>query len=266
MSARRERLYEVIFEADTPLGKLFDLGLLVAILASVTVVMLESVAEFASRHGPLLRGLEWGFTALFTVEYCLRLWSVRQPLRYARSFFGIVDLLAIVPTYLSLLVAGTQSLAVIRIMRLVRVFRVLKLAQLLGEARHLRRALRASVPKITVFTVVVLCLVVIVGASMHLIEGEDSGFTSIPAGMYWAVVTVTTVGYGDIAPQTTVGQVLAAMLMIAGYGIIAVPTGIVAAEIAHQPRDEVTTQVCPSCLREGHDVDAVYCRVCGAKL
>lgn len=262
----RERLHEVIFEADTPGGKAFDVALLAAILLSVGAVLLESVAPIRAVWGRELRAVEWAFTLLFTVEYALRLMSVRRPAHYAGSFFGIVDLLAIVPTYLSLVIAGSQSLLVIRALRLLRVFRVLKLAHFLVEARQLRAAMRASSRKIIVFLGTVLTLVLIVGALMYLIEGEESGFSSIPRSIYWAIVTMTTVGYGDIAPQTFLGQLLASAVMIIGYGIIAVPTGIVTVELAAAARRTVTTQACPSCGAQGHDSDARFCKLCGERL
>lgn len=262
----RHRLHEVIFEADTPAGRAFDLALLLAIALSVGAVLLESVASIRLRHGPALRAAEWSFTMLFTIEYVLRLACVRRPLRYARSFFGLVDLLAILPTYLSLVIAGSQSLLVIRALRLLRVFRVLKLAHFVGEARMLRAALRASSRKITVFLGTVLTLVLIVGALMYLIEGEASGFTSIPQAIYWAIVTMTTVGYGDIAPQTLAGKLLASAVMILGYGIIAVPTGIVTVEMAGLRKQRVSTQACRVCAAEGHDADARHCKYCGAAL
>ncbi len=261
----RARLHEIIFEADTPAGKAFDVGLLLAIVASVVAVSLESVAPVRAAWGPQLRAVEWTFTVLFTVEYVLRLLSVGRPAAYARSFFGVVDLLAVVPTYLSLVVAGTQSLLVIRALRLLRVFRVFKLAHLLREAMTLRAAVRASLPKITVFLFTVLTSVLVVGAAMYLVEGEASGFDSIPRSVYWAIVTMTTVGYGDIAPQTLLGQMLASALMVLGYGIIAVPTGIVTVEMTRAAR-AATTQSCPECAAEGHDVDALHCKFCGARL
>ncbi|MCB9383206.1 MAG: ion transporter [Bryobacterales bacterium] len=260
-------MHEVIFEADTRAGKAFDIALLAAILASVIVIMLESVQSYRESHGALLRFLEWVFTGLFTLEYVLRLYSVQRPLSYARSFFGIVDLLSILPTYLSLFLVGAQSFLVIRAIRLLRIFRVLKLAHYLGEANVLQRALYASRPKITVFLIAVLNIACIMGALMYLIEGEASGFRNIPVGMYWAIVTMTTVGFGDIAPQTPPGQFLAAILMLMGYGIIAVPTGIVGAEIAKASRGQgVSTQACPVCSAEGHDLDAVHCKYCGGRL
>ena len=217
LSGRRLRLHEIIFEADTPAGKLFDVVLLVAIVASVTVVMLESVEAINDRYGAVLRALEWFFTLLFTAEYVLRLYAVKRPSKYALSFFGVVDLLSVLPTYASLFFSATQSLAVIRAFRLLRIFRVLKLAHYVGEAGVLMAALRASRAKITVFLGAVVTITVCAGTLIYLIEGgQDSGFTSIPRSVYWAIVTVTTVGYGDIAPQTAFGQVLAAVLMILG--------------------------------------------------
>ena len=262
----RFRLHEVIFEADTPAGKLFDVALFVCIVLSVIAVSLESVTSIQERYGAILRAAEWVFTILFTVEYVLRLIAVRSPLRYARSFFGVVDLLAIVPTYLSLIFVGTQSLIVIRALRLLRVFRVLKLTQYLTAAQTLSVAMRASVRKIVVFLGTVLTLVLIVGALIYLIEGEANGFTSIPQSVYWAIVTMTTVGYGDVAPQTVLGKLLASAVMILGYGIIAVPTGIVSVEIAAAHKRGVSTQACLECAVEGHDQDAIHCKICGAKL
>jgi len=265
-SATKTRIHEIIFEADTPAGKAFDVALLVMIILSVVAVMLESTSTLAARYGHALRTFEWIVTILFTIEYLLRLYCVRQPLRYARSFFGIVDLLAILPTYLSLVIPGAQSLLVIRALRLLRVFRVLKLAHFVGEASELTAALRASARKIIVFLGAVLTLVIIVGSLMYLIEGEANGFSSIPVSIYWAIVTMTTVGYGDIAPQTALGKILASAIMIMGYGIIAVPTGIVSVELAGVTRKRITTQACPECGAGGHDSDAIYCKFCGAKI
>ncbi len=264
----RARTHEIIFEADTPRGKVFDVALFVAILISLLAVSLESVEEIRATHGPALRALEWTLTGAFTIEYLLRLASVGSPLRYARSFFGIVDVLAILPTYLSLLIPGAQSLLVIRTLRLLRVFRVFKLAHFLGEADVLMRALRASRVKIVVFLGAVLSVVVIVGALIYLIEGgRDAGFTSIPRSMYWAIVTLTTVGYGDISPQSVPGQILASILMIVGYGILAVPTGIFSAELVQAARGvRISTQACPNCALEGHAFDARYCKACGTAL
>jgi len=262
----RNRLHEIIFEADTPAGKLFDVALIVCILISVLVVMLDSVSSINRRFGTLLYGLEWGFTLLFTVEYFLRLISVGRPFRYATSFFGLVDLLAVLPTYISMLVPGTQYFLVIRLLRVLRVFRVFKLAQYVGESRLLLTALKASRKKIIVFVATVLVLVVIFGSLMYLIEGESNGFTSIPRSVYWAIVTMTTVGYGDVSPQTALGQALASLIMILGYGIIAVPTGIVTVEMSQAFRRDVSTQACPECGAEGHDLDATHCKYCGAAL
>jgi voltage-gated potassium channel len=256
----------VIFEADTFAGKAFDLALILSISLSVLAVVLDSVASFHARWGDELLVAEWAFTILFTIEYVLRIVSVRKPLRYVFSFFGVVDLLAILPTYISLVVPGSQYLLVIRVLRVLRIFRVLKLANYLKEARQLTAAMRSSRRKITVFLFTVLTLVVILGSLMYMIEGEASGFTSIPQGVYWAIVTLTTVGYGDISPATPLGKALAAVVMILGYGIIAVPTGIVTVELSRAASGRVSTQACESCGAEGHDVDAVHCKYCGAKL
>jgi voltage-gated potassium channel len=267
LTGLRHQLHETIFEADTAAGKAFDVALIVAIMLSVLVIMLESVAAYRQEYGTALRVLEWVFTGLFTLEYLLRLYSVGRPLSYARSFFGIDDLVSVLPTYLSLFFVGAQSLLVIRAIRLLRIFRVLKLAHYLGEADVLRQALFASRPKITVFLIAVLNIACIMGALMYLIEGEASGFNNIPVSMYWAIVTMTTVGFGDIAPKTPQGQFLAAILMLMGYGIIAVPTGIVGAEIAKAGRAKpVSNQACPACGAEGHDADAAHCKYCGARL
>lgn len=265
---RRARLHEIIFEADTRAGRLFDLILIWLIILSVATVILESVSEVRVKYGEILYLFEWLFTLLFTIEYVLRLLSVRHPVRYATSFFGVVDLLAIIPTYLSLLVPGSQYLLVIRILRLLRVFRLFKLSEYVTEADLLRRALRASQRKISVFLSAVILLVIIIGALMYVIEGEANGFTSIPISVYWAIVTLTTVGYGDLSPSTPAGQILASIVMIIGYGIIAVPTGIVSVELAHAVRDQqkVSRRSCPACEAEGHDPDAICCKYCGATL
>ena len=265
-SGLQARLHEIIFESETPAGRAFDVGLLWAILFSVLTVMLESVAYIRDNFGPQLRVVEWGFTVLFTVEYALRLYCVRRPLLYATSFYGAVDLLAILPTYLSVLLPGTHALLVVRVLRLMRVFRVLKLVSFLGEARVLLTALRASRHKIIVFLGAVLSTVVIMGSVMYLVEGEKNGFDSIPRSMYWAIVTMTTVGFGDITPKTVVGQFLASVLMILGYGVLAVPTGIVSVELANAARHNHNPEACPACGVEGHDADATYCKHCGAKL
>ncbi|PLX91005.1 MAG: ion transporter [Desulfuromonas sp.] len=265
-AAWRFKLHEVIFEADTPLGKAFDVLLILSILASVVAVMLDSIYTVQVHHGTLLYGIEWFFTLLFSLEYLLRLVCVGRPFKYATSFFGIVDLLAIIPTYLSLFLAGSQYLLVIRILRILRIFRILKLATYLGEARLLMQAMRASGRKIVVFLYTVLTLVVIFGSLMYVIEGPEHGFNSIPHSIYWAIVTLTTVGYGDISPQTPVGQAMASVVMIFGYAIIAVPTGIVTVEMSHAFKRKVSTQSCPECAAEGHDVDATHCKFCGGRL
>ena len=268
LSPWREKLRVIIFEADTPAGKAFDVGLLVAICLSVLAVTLDSVNAYQSQHGRALDIAEWVFTLLFSVEYALRLTCSPRPLRYARSFFGVVDLLAILPTYLSLFFPGAESMAVIRGLRLLRIFRVFKLGQFLGEASLLRSALASSRHKITVFLGTIAIVVTILGAAMYLIEGEENGFTSIPAAIYWSIVTMTTVGYGDMAPVTVSGKVLASIVMILGYSIIAVPTGIVTAEIVESAAAsrKITTRSCPGCLSEGHDRDAIYCNQCAAPL
>ncbi len=267
LSNWRFRLHEVIFEADTPGGKAFDIALLVCIALSILAVLLESVTGIREVHGVTLRRVEWAITILFTLEYLLRLISVGRPWRYALSFYGVVDLLAILPTYLGLVLPGeTHPLMVIRALRLLRVFRVLKLAHFVGEALVLRGALRASARRIIVFLGTVLILVLIVGSMMYLIEGEEHGFTSIPQGIYWAIVTMTTVGYGDIAPQTLPGRVLASLVMILGYGIIAVPAGLVTVELAVAGKRRISTQACPDCSAEGHDPDARFCKYCGTRL
>lgn len=237
-------------------------------MLSVAAVVLESVAGIRAQHGALLRQVEWVFTILFTVEYVVRLWCVSRASRYARSFFGVIDLLAILPTYLAVLLPGGQVLTVVRILRVLRVFRILKLGQYVGEARLLGTALRASRVKITVFIFTVVTLVVVLGSVIYLIEVRQptSGFTSIPVAMYWAVVTLTTVGYGDVAPVTPLGQGLAACIMIMGYGIIAVPTGIVSVELAQASRAVRAEKRCPGCGLESHETDARFCRLCGDTL
>lgn len=261
----RKQLHTIIYEADTRGGQLFDVALLIAIGLSVVAVALESVTPIRNAYGETLRTIEWFFTILFTVEYGLRLISVERPWRYATSFFGLIDLLAIFPTYLALLTPGAQTLLVIRVLRLLRVFRVFKMAAYLQEAEVLRSALWASRRKIVVFLAAVLTAVVIIGALMYVLEGEESGFTSIPVGIYWAIVTLSTVGYGDVAPVTPLGQIMAAIVMLLGFGIIAVPTGIVSLELA-RPSGSVSGQACPACGREGHDTDANFCKYCAAAL
>ena len=261
----RDNLRIIIFEAETPAGKWFDILLIASILLSVFAVMLDSVGSFNRQYGGLLTAVEWFFTILFSIEYFLRLSTDRQPLHYARSFFGIVDLLAIVPTYISLLIPGSEYLIVVRVLRILRIFRVLKLVQYMSETLLLIKALRASSRKITVFLFTVLTLIIILGSLMYLIEGAQNGFTSIPRSIYWAIVTLTTVGYGDISPQTSLGQMLAAFIMILGYSIIAVPTGIVTVELS-QVSGRKMKRVCPGCGAGNHDSDAFFCKQCGSKL
>jgi voltage-gated potassium channel len=262
----RAHLHEIIFEADTRMGRLFDVALIWFILISVVAVMLDSVAPIRARHGSLLITIEWVFTIIFSIEYLLRLSCIGRPLKYATSFFGVVDLLAILPTYLSILFPGSQYLLVIRILRVLRIFRVLKLVQFLDEMNVMMRAMRASGRKIAVFLFTVTTLMVVFGSVMYLIEGAENGFDNIPRSIYWAVVTMTTVGYGDISPQTAVGQAVAALVMLLGYAIIAVPTGIVVSEFSRAERRVVSTQACPQCSCEGHAPDATFCKKCGAPL
>jgi voltage-gated potassium channel len=260
----RDYWHEIIFEADSPAGKLFDVCLLIAILLSVLAVMMESVESFRIHNRNFLVGAEWFFTLLFTAEYFARIACSRRPLRYIFSFWGLIDLLAILPTFLMLTIPGAQRLAVIRAIRLLRAFRIFKLAQMLSEATALRHAIWMSRSKISVFVVFIVIVVVIVGSTMHVVEGPENGFDSIPISMYWTIVTMTTVGYGDIAPQTPFGMTLAAVLMLLGYSIIIVPTGIVTAELTNASR--LTSIVCQQCTNEGHDADARHCKYCGGKL
>jgi voltage-gated potassium channel len=262
---RRAILHEIIFEADTPAGKRFDVALIFCILSSVLVVMLDSVKGIRQAHGEFLMAIEWIFTVAFTIEYILRLCTIGRPVKYATSFFGVIDLLAILPTYLSVLFPGTQYLVVIRILRVLRIFRVLKLVQFVSEANIMLRALRTSGRKIVVFFFAIATLVVIFGSVMYLVEGESHGFTSIPRSIYWAIVTMTTVGCGDISPDTAFGQAIAAVVMVIGFSIIAVPTGIVASEMSKAAKT-VSTQACPQCSAEGHDFGAHFCKDCGARL
>ncbi len=264
----RDRIHEIIFEADTPAGKLFDVVLLVLIILSVLTVMLESSEDWSAQYSRIFFILEWIFTILFTIEYVLRLYSTRQPWSYATSFYGIIDLLAILPAFLSFFLAGTQYFVVVRVIRLLRVFRIFKLGIYLTEGDQLRKAIVASRNKITVFLFTVALLVIIIGSIMYLVEGgENDGFSSIPRAVYWAIVTLTTVGYGDITPRSDLGQFLSALVMILGYAIIAVPTGIVTSEMVKDGRKkEVSTQACRFCSREGHDKDARYCKYCGSLL
>jgi voltage-gated potassium channel len=262
----RRRLYAFIYRNDTGPGRAFDAVLLVAIVASVLVVLLDSVQAYHDRYGDLFLAAEWFFTVLFTLEYILRILSMHRPRHYILSPMGMIDLLAILPTYLAMFIAGGQTFAVIRALRLLRIFRVLKLAQYLNEANYLSEALKASRRKIIVFVSTVLTLVLIIGSMMYLVEGPENGFTSIPISMYWAIVTLTTVGYGDLAPQTTAGRVLASAVMILGYGIIAVPTGIVTAELVAAGHQVRSRRVCIGCGLIGHDTDALHCKKCGDTL
>ncbi|MEL6656576.1 MAG: ion transporter [Bacteroidota bacterium] len=264
----RERLHEIIFEADTPVGKVFDITLLVLIVLSILLVMLESIDSFNARYRRILVLAEWILTGVFTIEYILRLYSVYHPWKYARSFFGIVDLLAILPTYIAYFFGGAQAFLIIRALRLMRIFRILKLGHFLSEGRYIASALRASLNKITVFLFFVSILVTILGAIMYLIEGgTNDGFSNIPQSIYWAIVTLTTVGYGDITPITAIGKMLSAVVMVLGYAIIAVPTGIVTGELIKQARENRTnTQACRYCGQEGHDDDAIHCKYCGELL
>jgi voltage-gated potassium channel len=262
----QQKLHTIVFEADTTAGKLFDVIVITLIVLSVAVVMLESDSGVRARYGPFLNSLEWVFTILFTIEYILRIISIGKPSRYALSFFGIVDLLSVLPTYLSLIIPGSHYLLNIRILRLLRIFRVFKLTEYVVEGSVITEALKASRRKISVFFFGVLTIIVIVGTLMYVVEGEENGFTSIPTSIYWAIVTMTTVGYGDLSPQTTLGRFLASLVMILGYSILAVPTGIVSVEFSRAAKHTVTTQACPQCSAQGHDLDAVYCKYCGSKL
>lgn len=262
----RHRLHEIIFEADTKVGKAFDVVLIISIIVSVLVVMLDSVSSYQALYGDWFYSIEWFFTILFTIEYVLRIISAERARGYIFSFYGIVDLLSILPTYISVLLPGSQYFLVIRVLRVLRVFRVLKFTQYLIEVDQLRKAMASSRRKITVFVFTVVTITVIVGSLMYVIEGEENGFTSIPKGIYWAIVTLTTVGYGDISPQTNLGQMMSAVIMIMGYGIIAVPTGIVTVELSKAQSKSYTTEVCRYCSREGHDADAEFCKYCGNKL
>jgi len=261
----KEKLYEIIFEADTREGKLFDVALILLIFISIILVMLDSMPSISLLYHKHLRIAEWIVTILFTIEYILRIYIVKKPKLYIFSFYGIIDFLAILPTYLSLFVAGGQSLIVIRAIRLLRVFRILKLSRYTRAGRFLVLAMYRSREKIFIFLFFVLTIVVIFGTIIYLVEGEENGFTSIPTSIYWAIVTLTTVGYGDISPATGFGQFLASIIMIIGYAVIAVPTGIVTSELLHGTKIS-NTQVCSNCLHDRHDDDAQYCKKCGENL
>ncbi|KOY52502.1 ion transporter [Polaribacter dokdonensis] len=263
----KHKLHEIIYEADTSEGKLFDVILLIAILASIILVMLESVDSFdAKYHDSLIIG-EWVITILFSLEYIFRIISIKKPTKYIFSFFGIIDFLSTIPIYLSLIYAGSQGLVALRALRLLRVFRILKLARYIGASNKLLLALKASKAKIAVFLFFVLIVCIILGTVMYMIEGAENGFNNIPKSIYWAIVTLTTVGFGDIAPQTPLGQLISSVIMILGYSIIAIPTGIVSSEMTKTPDEHNTsTQSCPNCLKEKHREKAVFCYNCGSIL
>lgn len=263
----RNRLHEIIYESNTPAGKVFDVSLLILILISVLTVILDSVRSLHDRYGEVFWILEIVFTILFTIEYVLRLVSIRQPLKYVFSFFGVIDLLAVIPGYLALLFVGAQSLMILRGLRLLRVFRIFKLTHFLTEMQFLGVALKGSLRKISIFMFIVLMLVTIQGSVMYLVESGQNGFEDIPTSIYWAIVTITTVGYGDISPVTPFGKFIASLIMLTGYAIIAVPTGIVTTEMALAVRSRRESgEVCLNCGREGHDNNAQFCKYCGSKL
>jgi len=262
----REQLYVIVFQTDTVAGRRFDKILLLIILASLVTVILDSIDEVHRSYAGLLAGIEWGFTAIFLVEYLARLYCSPKPLRYAFSFYGLVDLLAIVPGIIALYYSDAQYLLIIRVIRMLRIFRVLKLSPYLKQAHYLMEALRGSKQKIIVFLVSVSTLVTVFGTLMYVIEGPEHGFTSIPKGIYWAIVTLTTVGFGDIVPKTPLGQVLSSLVMITGYSIIAVPTGIFTAELANAMRGEQLQHDCPTCRKKSHEHGAAFCSRCGNSL
>ncbi len=262
----RDRVRIIIFEAETPAGKAFDVALIICILASLVVVFIDTVVPLRARYGELFHVLEWAFATLFAIEYVVRLWCIEKPAAYAKSFYGIVDLFGFLPTFLSVLFVDTQYLIAVRVLRVLRVFRVLRLIRYVAEAEVLVDAMRRSSRKITVFLFSVLSLVIVFGAIMYLVEGDENGFTSIPRSMYWAVVTLTTVGYGDISPTTPLGQFIASIVMIMGYGIIAVPTGIVTVEMTDAMRRRANTVTCRVCSAEGHRDEAAFCFRCGSQL
>lgn len=258
----REKTYKVIFETDTKAGKNFDVALLYLILCSVMLVMFDSVPEYSKRFGQIFISLEWGLTIIFSIEYILRIWSSKKPLKYIFSPWGIIDLLSIIPTYLSLLMTGYHYLLVVRIFRLLRVFRILKLARFTEESAILMKALKASSYKISIFLFAVVAIVVMLGTLMYVIEGGEQGFTSIPQSIYWAIVTITTVGYGDMVPQTLVGKFISSVAMIIGYAIIAVPTGIVTVEMSKSAQKKF--KECETC-KDQVDISNQYCPHCGTK-
>lgn len=264
--SKRDRLYNIIFYSDTKAGKNFDVMLLVSIILSVIIVMLDSVSELHNRYVRIFVYAEWIFTILFTIEYVTRIIISRKPLDYITSFYGIIDLLSILPTYMSLIITGSHYLLVIRILRMLRIFRILKLNRYLRASQVLQISLRQSKYKIIVFLEVVIATVVIMGSFMYLIEGPEHGFNSIPRSIYWAIVTLTTVGFGDITPQTILGQFFASIIMILGYSIIAVPTGIISAELMRAEKPRRNESRCLACDHKQHDEDAVYCKYCGKEL
>ena len=261
----KHRLHEIIYEADTRGGKLFDVILLIAILASILFVMLESVQSIDEKYGSFLDVAEWVITILFSLEYMLRIVTVKKPWKYIFSFYGIIDLLSTIPKYISLILIDSHNLAVLRALRLLRIFRILKVTRYIGASNRLLLALRSSRAKIAVFLLFVLILCIILGTIMYMIEGAENGFTSIPRSVYWAIVTLTTVGYGDIAPVTALGQLIASAIMILGYAIIAIPTGIVGSEMMNA-KIHTNTQSCPNCMRDSHQDGAIFCYHCGDKL
>ncbi|MGJ8743169.1 ion transporter [Polaribacter sp.] len=266
-STWKHRLHEIIYEADTREGKLFDVILLVAILASILLVMLESIVSFDDKYHQFLNISEWIITILFSIEYILRIISIHKPYKYIFSFYGIIDLLSTLPKYLSLIFIGSHHLAALRALRLLRVFRILKLARYIGASDRLLLALRSSRAKIAVFLFFVIIVCIILGTVMYMIEGEENGFTNIPVSVYWAIVTMTTVGYGDIAPHTPLGQLIASLIMILGYAIIAIPTGIVSSEMTKTIKEvDTNTQACPTCLKDNHKKGAIFCYNCGNTL
>ena len=261
----KETLYEIIFGTDTPAGQRFDLFLIVLITLSVMVLMVESL-ESSRINTVYIAWIEWGFTLIFTIEYGLRIYCSPHRWRYMTSFYGVVDFLSVIPTYLALFFVGANYLLVVRLIRVLRVFRVLRLVKYLSEANILMRAMLATRRKILVFFVFVLVLSVLFGSVMYLVEGPDRGFTSIPISIYWTIVTITTVGYGDITPQTSIGKAIAALAMLTGYSIIAVPTGILTAELNNEMQRDKFSIKCKNCFKPGHDRDAIHCKFCGAKL
>tara|TARA_R110002072_G_scaffold209115_3_gene366633 strand:+ start:4194 stop:5021 length:828 start_codon:yes stop_codon:yes gene_type:complete len=263
----REKIHEIIYEADTPEGKLFDVILLITIIASILLVMLESVESIDFKYHDYLNIGEWIITIFFSIEYILRIISIKKPLKYVFSFYGIIDLLSTIPMYLTFILVGSHSLVALRALRLLRVFRILKLARYTGASEKLTLAMRASKAKISVFLFFIVIVCIILGTVMYMVEGQENGFTNIPKSIYWAIVTLTTVGFGDIAPQTPLGQLIASVIMILGYAVIAIPTGIVSSELTKSTLNEdVNTQSCPNCLKEKHKDNAIYCYNCGSVL